>query len=405
MNCEDFKEKMVEMFDNQPDPQTVAELESHMESCTACRDYYEQTKAVAEMLTPRHAPQPKARRLRLPKVLGRVAIACLIFGAGVVAGMCGLFSSEARATSAFSIGDGLANIEKTGSCTMKLLARTLNDENFAYFDPKCPFMPITVMQLRQRDTLLWRVEKKHGRTALFDGRRQCMWTSGGLMWEAPAEYNLIEDMAVLLHPRYLLKRQADWIERKNARMSVAETDSSWVIVTKTGQWKIENTFLKRDRLLHGVRAWMTSGGGETLVMRSTEISYDAPIDRRQLLRLPKDFDSKATNLAESLSASRHRKAQLSKESAAEAAERIMTALAKGDTLSRSEAWVNYRQTMPQLVEAYRGRRMSGFKERKSKDYAGTLVVFNSITASGDTLRSQIALRRGQQGWWVVDGGI
>jgi len=405
MNCEEFKEKMVEMFDRQPDPQTVAALEEHMKSCTACRDYYEQTMAVAAMVTPKHVPQSKAKRFKLPKVLGRVAVVCLIFGAGVLAGLCGLFSLSAKANDAFSMGDGLASIRNTGSCTMKLLARTPRDENFAYFDPKCPFVVISVGQLRQRDTLLWRVEKEHGRTALFDGRRQCMWTSGGLMWEASAEYNLLEDMAALLHPQFLLARQTDWIERKNARMTVAETDSAWVITTQTNQWKIENTFLKRDRLLHGVRAWMTTDGDETLVVRSTEISYNVPIDRQQLLSLPKDFDSKATDLTESPTVSRRRRAQLRRESAAEAAERIMTALANGDTLSRSEAWVNYRQAMPQLVEAYRGWRMGGFRELKSNDYAGTHVVFYRVNAVGDTLRSRLALRRSEQGWWVIDGGI
>ena len=53
MKCNEFKEKVADLFDKNIDMQTQAELDKHMRSCPECKAYYDELRETFDMLQPR----------------------------------------------------------------------------------------------------------------------------------------------------------------------------------------------------------------------------------------------------------------------------------------------------------------------------------------------------------------
>ena len=53
MKCNEFREKVADLFDKTIDMQTQAELDEHMKSCPECKAYYEELRETFNMLQPR----------------------------------------------------------------------------------------------------------------------------------------------------------------------------------------------------------------------------------------------------------------------------------------------------------------------------------------------------------------
>ncbi len=52
MRCNEFKEKVADLFDKTIDKQTQAELDEHMKSCPECKAYYDELREAFDMLQP-----------------------------------------------------------------------------------------------------------------------------------------------------------------------------------------------------------------------------------------------------------------------------------------------------------------------------------------------------------------
>lgn len=53
MKCNEFREKVADLFDKTIDMQTQTELDEHMKSCPECKAYYEELRETFNMLQPR----------------------------------------------------------------------------------------------------------------------------------------------------------------------------------------------------------------------------------------------------------------------------------------------------------------------------------------------------------------
>jgi hypothetical protein len=53
MKCNEFREKVADLFDKTIDMQTQAELDKHMRSCPECKAYYDELRETFDMLQPR----------------------------------------------------------------------------------------------------------------------------------------------------------------------------------------------------------------------------------------------------------------------------------------------------------------------------------------------------------------
>jgi predicted anti-sigma-YlaC factor YlaD len=52
MNCNEFKEKVADLFDKNIDMQTQAQLSEHMDNCPECKAYYEELRETFNLLQP-----------------------------------------------------------------------------------------------------------------------------------------------------------------------------------------------------------------------------------------------------------------------------------------------------------------------------------------------------------------
>ena len=52
MNCKEFKDKVVDLFDTTIDMQTQAECKAHMAECPECKAYYEELAEAFNALQP-----------------------------------------------------------------------------------------------------------------------------------------------------------------------------------------------------------------------------------------------------------------------------------------------------------------------------------------------------------------
>ena len=59
MDCKEFRNIVIDLFDKNVDPQIKAECEKHISQCAECRAYYEDLLARAELLSPKHSPVAK----------------------------------------------------------------------------------------------------------------------------------------------------------------------------------------------------------------------------------------------------------------------------------------------------------------------------------------------------------
>ena len=57
MNCQEFRERMTDLFDLHPEQQAVAELKEHLETCTACAGEYRLSLKVIKKISLAHTVQ------------------------------------------------------------------------------------------------------------------------------------------------------------------------------------------------------------------------------------------------------------------------------------------------------------------------------------------------------------
>ena len=61
MKCNEFKEKVADLFDKTIDMQTQAQLSEHMKSCPECKAYYEELRDTFDMLQPQEVKSEERR--------------------------------------------------------------------------------------------------------------------------------------------------------------------------------------------------------------------------------------------------------------------------------------------------------------------------------------------------------
>ena len=62
MDCMEFKNIVVDLFDRETDPQVKAECERHMAECDECKRYYDEMAHVTALLRPHHSPATNTSR-------------------------------------------------------------------------------------------------------------------------------------------------------------------------------------------------------------------------------------------------------------------------------------------------------------------------------------------------------
>lgn len=422
MNCNDFKEKVVDLFDKDIDMQAQAQLREHMANCHDCKAYYDDLRKTFNILQP--LDTANIRKTKITHRLWRYAVAVAIFLFGFVIGWNHLFSTPAVADNAklTFLQQSIQSVQNVGSFQMEVYARTTQQENFATFDPTMPFVKIDIKLLRQNDFLFYRVEKANGRTVVSDGRNQYMWIPNVLYLKGCQESDFLEHFANLIFPERLLTIQKSAIKLSNEnKMTQVESDSTIVLTVdgveknsdlrqlfETGKMDdcrliVENTFTKNDGLLRFVKLWVIKDGKKNLLLHIDNIRYNVMLNKGEITRLP---TAKWTDITEQRATSSNRLKQLQNETPQQAAKRILNAIIADKDSQAAEALIYYKSILPQLIHKLKGCKVSAFETRKDSSYVGVYVFYTLTTPEGNREKRHIAIRNdNEQHIWIVDGGL
>lgn len=422
MNCNDFKEKVVDLFDKDIDMQAQTQLREHMANCHDCKAYYDELRKTFNILQP--LDTANIRTTKITHRLWRYAAAVAIFLFGFVIGWNHLFSTPAVADDAklTFLQQSIQSVQNVGSFQMEVYARTTQQENFATFDPAMPFVKIDIKLLRQNDFLFYRVEKANGRTVVSDGRNQYMWIPNVLYLKGSQESDFLEHFANLIFPERLLTIQKSAIKLSNEnKMTQVESDSTIVLTVdgveknsdlrqlfETGKMDdcrliVENTFTKNDGLLRFVKLWVIKDGKKILLLHIDNIRYNVMLNKGEITRLPA---AEWTDITEQRATSSNRLKQLQNETPQQAAKRILNAIIADKDSQAAEALIYYKSILPQLIHKLKGCKVSAFETRKDSSYVGVYVFYTLTTPEGNREKRHIAIRNdNEQHIWIVDGGL
>ena len=422
MNCNDFKEKVVDLFDKDIDMQAQAQLREHMANCHDCKAYYDELRKTFNILQP--LDTANIRKTKITHRLWRYAAAVAIFLFGFVIGWNHLFSTPAVADDAklTFLQQSIQSVQNVGSFQMEVYARTTQQENFATFDPAMPFVKTDIKLLRQNDLLFYRVEKANGRTVVTDGRNQYMWIPNVLYLKGSQESDFLEHFANLIFPERLLTIQKSAIKLSNEnKMTQVESDSTIVLTVdgveknsdlrqlfETGKMDdcrliVENTFTKNDGLLRFVKLWVIKDGKKILLLHIDNIRYNVMLNKGEITRLP---TAEWTDITEQRATSSNRLKQLQNEPPQQAAKRILNAIIADKDSQAAEALIYYKSILPQIIHKLKGCKVSAFETRKDSSYVGVYVFYTLTTPEGNREKRHIAIRNdNEQHIWIVDGGL
>ena len=422
MNCNDFKEKVVDLFDKDIDMQAQVQLREHMANCHDCKAYYDELRKTFNILQP--LDTANIRKTKITHRLWRYAAAVAIFLFGFVIGWNHLFSTPAVADDAklTFLQQSIQSVQNVGSFQMEVYARTTQQENFATFDPAMPFVKTDIKLLRQNDFLFYRVEKANGRTVVSDGRNQYMWIPNVLYLKGSQESNFLEHFANLIFPERLLTIQKSAIKLSNEnKMTQMESDSTIVLTVdgveknsdlrqlfETGKMDdcrliVENTFTKNDGLLRFVKLWVIKDDKKILLLHIDNIRYNVMLNKGEITRLP---TAEWTDITEQRATSSNRLKQLQNETPQQAAKRILNAIIADKDSQAVEALIYYKSILPQLIHKLKGCKVSAFETRKDSSYVGVYVFYTLTTPEGNREKRHIAIRNdNEQHIWIVDGGL
>lgn len=422
MNCNDFKEKVVDLFDKDIDMQAQAQLREHMANCHDCKVYYDELRKTFNILQP--LDTANIRKTKITHRLWRYAAAVAIFLFGFVIGWNHLFSTPAVADDAklTFLQQSIQSVQNVGSFQMEVYARTTQQENFATFDPAMPFVKIDIKLLRQNDFLFYRVEKANGRTVVSDGRNQYMWIPNVLYLKGSQESDFLEHFANLIFPERLLTIQKSAIKLSNEnKMTQVESDSTIVLTVdgveknsdlrqlfETGKMDdcrliVENTFTKNDGLLRFVKLWVIKDGKKILLLHIDNIRYNVMLNKGEITRLP---TAEWTDITEQRATSSNRLKQLQNETPQQAAKLILNAIIADKDSQAAEALIYYKSILPQIIHKLKGCKVSAFETRKDSSYVGVYVFYTLTTPDGNREKRHIAIRNdNEQHIWIVDGGL
>jgi len=429
MTCDEFKNRIVDLFDKEVDIQTQSECEKHIAECDACKEYYEEMMETYSLLRPQASPEKESTEKTKTSHhrAWKIAAAVAIFFIGIVVGWNHLFSTSvvADTPSSFSLDQAIQSVRNVGSFEMDVFVRTRANENFDYVDPNLDFVKVNIQLLRQNDSTFYRVEKENGRTVVCDGANQYMWLKDLLYMKGSVNSGFLGTFRNLLYPERLLSMQESAVElSKKNKVIRSETDSTVILtiegtekdhdlkeLLKTGKMgecpvTIQNVFTKNDGLLRSVKVCLTWKGKKVEMMHVDNIRYNLMLSRSSMTALPKVPAERFSDVTQEEDVQQSRLCILQKESATQAAQRIVNCLISGKTEGAEEALGFYKNVMGLLKSKFSGCKASNFIEKRDGSYRGVYVFFMLTRNDGTKQQMHVAVRNdNSQRIWILDGGI
>ncbi len=431
MKCEEFRENITELLYPEEASENIMAMEAHKLRCGECASYYAAMRETVTAVTPRLLPVVVAKRshkergetqgrkpafrLNLFRAATAVAASVIAVAAVITAAIYGPGNARAAGSLFDRSMKSTANVK---SMVITLNVRTLPCENFAYIDR-------SAAMVSHRITVLpgiggkWRIDKGC-RIASFDGTNTRMWGSTGDMgWIIAGNESrgFTEWFALLLDPALILAHEkAATTAGKGARYDIAESDTIIMLSVKVpaqgyftnsyllgssieeSDTRREYTFDKATSLVRSISIYLCDGPRETLILETSSIAYDVPVDETLFSSWPEGYTWNDMGRDTSDPA-------FSGISAEKAAEMVFMAMQENRLDDVAAALSSYNIKM--LKENFSGLKLVGLgKSFRSGQYPGVFVPYEIVLPDGKVERHNIALRNDNPSkTWKVDGGL
>lgn len=427
MKCEEFKRNIASIAE----PEGICgEMREHAEACPDCKAYYKSAssafKAAAPSVMPETPPdilknvitaiykKTKQRRITPLGYLSRAAAVIAVVALIAVSLVVG--PSRSNAMTAEKIFDmAMPAMGSIKTMIVKLRMLTEPKENFSAINLNGKMVPHTITVIFG-DEPVWRVEKE-GRTVIYDGNRQYMWTKDApIGFTGGKNFGFVEWRDKFLHPADIMFMEKHAARQGKLQYEISETEDRiflTVFAKASGDFtnpyllnssiaesdnKREYVFDKMTKLPVSMNVYIKTGNDYVSVMELVDIACDEVVDRAALLSMPRLNEWRDLSLPLTDDA-------FAGVTAEEAARRIFEGMSKGDFDGIAPALKFY--DIGKLRKDYGGMRLVALgKVFRSGKYPGMFVPYEIILPNGQKKRHNMALRNDNPNKaWLLDGGL
>jgi outer membrane lipoprotein-sorting protein len=440
MNCNIFKENLLNLFDEDFPKEEKKELLEHIENCDDCKHEYEELKELIGEIKPsvqviaskefktqiidqiktetamKTKEGPKTIRFRLPKWTKYVAVAAIIVTALIISPFIkwNSVNSSGEVSAANRIFDrSIAAMMSLKSVYYNLNIRTLEQDNFEMIFTDEDFVKNEIWK-RFSTPEKWKIAKS-GREVLMDGKNQYLYVKDEMAIKAGANAGFVEWLQIMLEPTLIMETEKNFAQNNKAEYTIEEKNNKTILTVKAkalGDFKndyllnksiLESnntriyTFDKTSNMLESMQIYIQKNNKNILVVETKDIKYN--------INIPDEIF--AINLPENMNWSEVKTIEVSKSIKDLTCEEAANMFFKG---CENSDWDKVQKMYPisnGLKEQYGGLKLIRLgKTFKSGSFPGVFIPYEIKFKSGGIKKWNIALRNdNKEKIWQVDGGI
>lgn len=380
-------------------------------------------------LTPKHKPTAplllkdnvinrlkQEEKMKKSLLIRRVSVAAAVVAAIAIIVPLSMTTNVSAQTKKI-INSAVEKLVGINNYIVRFNMRTTPNENFATIDANEKFVD-GYFEKSFDAPYQWKISKRNGRTALYDGDSVYMWLSGarlGFSMDPQSQDGVLEEFARLLDPSKLLHAELALLASDNLKASIDESGPEIVLVVEseaqgdftndyarntsipTSDSRRTYVFDKESQLLKSFCVDILSKGRYVTVVKSESITYSETIDWTLELKRP-DIEWQGEN--EDL-----QNVLLAGTTAVKAVSVIFSGLEKSNIEEVKEAFEYY--DIDEIKDRFFGVKVISIGESfKSGLYPGEYVPIEVKLKDGKELKMNVAVRNDNaNGVWVLDGGI
>ena len=380
-------------------------------------------------LTPKHKPTAplllkenvinrlkQEEKMKKSLLIRRVSVAAAVVAAIAIIVPLSMTTNVSAQTKKI-INSAVEKLVGVNNYIVRFNMRTTPNENFATIDANEKFVD-GYFEKSFDAPYQWKISKRNGRTALYDGDSVYMWLSDarlGFSMDPQSQDGVLEEFARLLDPSKLLQDELALLASDNLKASIDESGPEIVLIVEseaqgdftndyarntsipTSDSRRTYVFDKESQLLKSFCVDILSKGRYVTVVKSESITYGETIDWTLELKRP-DIEWQGEN--EDL-----QNVLLAGTTAVKAVSVIFSGLEKSNIEEVKEAFEYY--DIDEIKDRFFGVKVISIGESfKSGLYPGEYVPIEVKLKDGKELKMNVAVRNDNaNGVWVLDGGI
>jgi len=352
----------------------------------------------------------KMRNNRIKKIMAAAAVVAVLVVFPI------FFSIGNTAKAMNLLNESIAKTQNLSTMIIKFLVRTLPQDNFDYINLNENFVEHTI--LKDFSAQIWRVEKPQI-AAIFDGEKSLLWHKNiNELVVIEGEGGIFGELnRYLLEPQNLLQNAQILAKSKGAKVDFKENDTQIVLTIEAkAQGDFTNDYLKnssvaesdnrqvyvfdkKTKLLQSFEIFILENAKYVSVIKTESITYNVPIDKNEILFLPK-------NLTQIVITDDIQNSSMTNISAKEAAEKIFNALHNKDLTPVKESFQGYSENVLKMTNLWGLEVLEIGEPFKSGEYIGEFVPYKIKLSNGRVKQHNLAIRNDNKNKvWVIDGGI